>query len=118
MMQFIDGVTLIEMTERRELSLIGMILIGAILLFAIACFVWDAIKSFKEKKDGVASSVGLALAICVVFGICLASYFNVTPQYVVQVDDNVSINEFTENYTIVSNVNDKYVIEMKDEASN
>ena len=111
--EFIDGVQLLGTTISRKAELWTAIIAG--LLFAVMA-VFFCIRTARAMKIGHGSRSDLAFAFAAVIAllITVCAYFNTTTNYVVQVDDSVSINEFTENYEIVGCVNDKYVIRIKD----
>ena len=112
--EFMRGVELIGTTISRKAEL-GELIIAAVLFLGTATyFTFEIIKAVKSKRGGYAFDFALVVGLICCFCITLGSYLNTTTNYVVQVDDSVYINEFTENYNIVGHVNDKYVINFKD----
>lgn len=112
-----NGVTILEEHVYRDIPLWGFIVICVIFSFMAGLSIWAFCREYKlyrhKKKirNYVTDHFQLLLVIFIVTLAIFLSYHNyktVYTDYKVRVDDSVSLNEFINNYKIISYDGDIY----------
>lgn len=115
-----DGVTILSENIYRGTSL-GFVILTAIIVILVFCaIVYGVYKdcrnlsNLRKRIRIIVADVLLAMAlmsIMVLFiGVAFHDYLTIYTDYKVRVDDSISLNEFINNYKIISYDGDTYTV--------
>ena len=107
-----DGVTILSEHVYRGKSLGFVILAAIVFIFLFCAMVYGAYKDYQNfprscKKPGViildvCMAIVLMGIMTLFIGVMYHDYTTIYTDYKVQIDDSVSLNEFINNYEILS----------------
>ena len=118
MTEFINGVEYLYTIPAEEpisYSILVAIFFIAFALFGIMFLVWSYCDGFQVEYIVAALLLAAIATLLSFFAIKCNNANELLPErYAVKISDEVSMNEFTDNYTIVEQKGNVYIIEVKD----
>lgn len=110
------GMHILEQTPIKEYMTTSWIFLILGLVIAVGAFIIFAIRNEKREKDKGAKIVMLCYAVGIGFIILSGLYKEKTGRYAYRCtfDDNVTINDISKNFKIVSVENDIWTVEDKE----
>lgn len=118
MTEFINGVEyLFTIPAEEPISywiLVAIFFIAFVLLFSIMFLVWSNCDGFQVEYTVAALLLAAIATLLSFFAIKSNNANELLPErYAVTISDEVSMDEFTDNYTIVEQKGNVYIIEVK-----